>query len=434
MDLYVYFSKFVFLFLITIFTFNTFYENNQFWCIIVFHLLSFSILFSNNYNTLVFGFISLALIVILKLVSLYIYKNSDFVLWNMVLFLIDIGLVILYRIDSSLAIKQFGFIFIGSVFVFVFPFIYKKIKKPYLFKFFYLCFSIILILLPFIVGIEKHGATNWVNFNILNTNIGFQPSEFVKITFIFYLASSFRSKTASSFRNKTKITSLIFPTLITIFIIGILAYQRDFGGVLIFFVTYLVMFYITTSSKFLVFLAILLASLCSYFIYLKFPHIQVRIVAWSSPWSSPDHMGYQILSSYFAIGTYGFFGSGLTKGFPTFVPVVESDMIFSAICEEFGVLFGIFVICIFFTIFVRGILIALHCFKKFDTLLCAGFSSIIFFQSFLIIGGNIKLVPLTGVTLPFISYGGSSILSCIIIISVVQCTYTINEYNLKKEF
>jgi cell division protein FtsW (lipid II flippase) len=122
----------------------------------------------------------------------------------------------------------------------------------------------------------------------------------------------------------------------------------------------------------------------------------------------------------FAIGTWGLFGSGLTLGSPKFVPVVNSDFIFAAICEEFGGLFGLLLIGVFIMIFYRGVHISLRCSGAYTSLLASGFTSILAFQTFLILGGNVKLIPLTGVTLPFISAGGSSVIVCIAMIGIIQ--------------
>lgn len=134
----------------------------------------------------------------------------------------------------------------------------------------------------------------------------------------------------------------------------LLVLQKDLGSALIFFMTYMVMLYIATSNEFLFFLGMGAASVAAMGAYKLFSHVQVRVAAWRNPWADIDAGGYQIVSSLFAITTWGLFGSGLTKGMPKSIPVVESDMIFSAICEEFGVIFGAGIIGIFIMLLYRG--------------------------------------------------------------------------------
>jgi cell division protein FtsW (lipid II flippase) len=165
------------------------------------------------------------------------------------------------------------------------------------------------------------------------------------------------------------------------------------------------------------------ASGASYLAYKMLSHVQIRIAAWLNPWNDTFYRGHQILQSLFAIGTWGLLGSGLTRGSPGFVPVVKSDFIFSAICEEFGGIFGLATIGVYIMIFYRGVHVALRCRRPYHSLLAAGFVSILAFQTFLIIGGNIKFIPLTGVTLPFVSAGGSSAIVSIAMVGILQWMY-----------
>ena len=189
--------------------------------------------------------------------------------------------------------------------------------------------------------------------------------------------------------------------------------------------TFMVMLYIATSNEFLFLLGMGAASAAAAVAYRLFSHVRVRVAAWKDPWADIDHGGYQIVSSLFAITTYGLLGSGLTKGMPKSVPVVESDCIFAAICEEFGVLFGAGIICIFIMLLYRGIRITLDCNRRYYSLLAVGITVMLAFQAFVIIGGVIKFIPLTGVTLPLVSYGGTSVLVSLMMLGILQwvCVY-----------
>ena len=182
------------------------------------------------------------------------------------------------------------------------------------------------------------------------------------------------------------------------------------------------MLYISTGNAFLISGGFLLFSVACVISYKLFSHVRVRVESWLDPWSDIDAGGYQITQSLFAIGTGGFFGSGLTRGMEDSIPVIERDFIFSAICEEFGVLFAVGLIILVLLMFSRSIRICLQCKNKFLCLLGSSIAVIICFQSFLIIGGVIKLIPLTGVTLPFVSYGGSSMLVSFLMIAILQWT------------
>ena len=149
-------------------------------------------------------------------------------------------------------------------------------------------------------------------------------------------------------------------------------------------------------------------------------HIQVRVGVWLNPWDDALGKGYQITQSLFAIGSGGFFGSGIGLGSPEYIPEVHSDFIFSAICEEFGILGGVAVIMLYFILVYRGIRIAMKNNNVFYRCVAAGISALFGFQTFVILGGVIKLIPLTGITLPFISYGGSSLLISFAAVAVLE--------------
>ena len=149
-------------------------------------------------------------------------------------------------------------------------------------------------------------------------------------------------------------------------------------------------------------------------------HIQIRVHTWLDPWADVAGSGYQIYQSLFAIASGGFFGTGLGQGRPGYIPEVHSDFIFSAICEELGLFGGFAIILLFFIFTYRGIKIALKLPDGFDKCVATGITVMFGIQTFIIIGGVIKMIPLTGITLPFISYGGSSLLSSFISLGILQ--------------
>ncbi|MCL2699945.1 MAG: FtsW/RodA/SpoVE family cell cycle protein, partial [Defluviitaleaceae bacterium] len=400
----------------------------QRWTIALMIIIAFSILgWQPEYGAfdttvLATGAIALVFFIMTWTFSAIIYRDSCPLMWNCVLFLMGVGIIMLQRLDHETAVRQLMWFFLGfSMTLFIPPFI-KVVPKFEKLEPVYLAAGFGLLLSPLLFGLAQYGAMRWVNF----FGVTFQPSELVKFLLVFYLASVFRKK-------QTLISLLIPAGAVAVFVV-MLVLQRDLGGALIFFMTFMVMLYIATGNPFLFAGGFAAASVASVFAYRLFPHVRVRVTAWEDPFADIAGMGFQIAQSWFAIGSWGWAGSGLTLGIPTAIPVVESDFIFAAICEEFGGVFAVGFIAVILVIFYRGMHIALRAERRYYALLAAGFSSILAFQSFLILGGVIKLIPLTGVTLPFVSAGGSSVVVCLLMIGILQWIYSYYRYDEAEEY
>jgi cell division protein FtsW len=200
---------------------------------------------------------------------------------------------------------------------------------------------------------------------------------------------------------------------------GLLVFQKDLGSSLLFFAIFLVMLYLATSRLSFVLAGLALFSLGSYICYLIFPHVRDRVMIWIDPWTVSAHKGYQIAQSLIAIASGGVSGSGLGLGYPTLIPVSYSDFIFSAFAEELGFFGALSLIFIYLALLAAMIGVSLSLEDHFSKLMVAGLASIIGLQSFVIMAGVSKLVPMTGVTLPFVSYGGSSVLANFILVALV---------------
>ena len=192
------------------------------------------------------------------------------------------------------------------------------------------------------------------------------------------------------------------------------------GSALIFFVGYLVIVFFASRNYLYLLLGLLGGSGASILAYHIFSHVRVRVLAWLDPWSYIDNKGYQITQSLFAIGSGSWFGMGLYEGNPKAIPFVDADFIFSSICEELGVIFGILLIVIILSCFFTIMEISIRQCNDFYRLVCSGFGIVYIFQVFLTIGGGIKFIPLTGVTLPLVSYGGSSVMVTMLMFFVIQ--------------
>ena len=350
-----------------------------------------------------------------------VYKNSCRLLWNSTLFLMTVGLIMLQRLATwfpTLPRLQLTWFVVGFAAVLVIPFALKLVSKSEKLEILYLVAAGVLLLIPLFWGTEVYGARRvWEPIE----GLSFQPSELVKFILVFYLASVLHER-----KHWTK---LIVPAGATAVLVLLLVLATDLGGALIFFMTFTIMLYISTGN--LLFVGAGLASVAgaSVVAYNMFAHLRRRVVAWLDPFAHIDNEGFQIAHALFAMGTYGLMGAGLTRGAPERIPVVVSDFIFAAIAEEFGVIFAIGLIGIYILIFYRGCHIALRCAKPYYALLAAGFTGMLAFQTFLILGGVTRLIPLTGVTLPFVSYGGSSIVVSVMMIGILQWVYLYNRDN-----
>lgn len=369
------------------------------------------IITSTNEKRLLIIQISLVMLILLIITNFLkdnYLKNIDVVIANSINFLLCIGIVMLMRLNIDLAQKQVNWICI-SFMLGLLSILIMKTKLPFRkMNVLYLILCYLFLIAPFIFGVKTLGSLNWVRIY----GFSFQPSEIVKLIYVFYLASEFKGN--FSFKKLVNVSIIVFSFLL------ILVFQKDLGAALIYFIAYLILAYAYSSKEIIMISGLLVGYLGAYLSSKFFFHVQERIDAWMNPWDFIDTQGYQITQSLFAIIAGKWFGTGLNNGMPYKIPIVEKDFIFSAICEEFGNIFSIMLIAIYCIIVIRGINIALGISDKFYCFLALGISSLFGFQTFLIIGGVIRLIPMTGVTLPFISYGGSSIIINMTMMMIVQ--------------
>lgn len=363
-------------------------------------------------------------VILILALSLYqkVYKRiSKLLLCNM-LMLMSIGFIVLSRLSFDKAVKQVSFAAIALLICLAIPGIIQRFSWLRRFGWVYGVAGIIALLIVLFVGSTQYGATNWLEIR----NFTFQPSEFVKLLFIFSIASLFNEGT--DFKRICAVAVMAGATVI------ILVFQRDLGGALIFFVTFVFMVYIARQKSIYLLGGLFSGSVAAYVAYKLFGHVRVRVMAWQNPFLYIDKEGYQISQSLFAIGTGGWVGMGLNRGLPTDIPVVDSDFIFSAISEEFGALFAISIILIYLNIFINLINISLKQEDYFYRLLAFGCSTMLILQVFLSFGGVIKFIPSTGVTLPLISYGGSSMFATVIMFMIIQGIHIRGRLPASKEF
>lgn len=334
--------------------------------------------------------------------------NGDAMLFMLSNFLCGIGLIMIYRVDEELAYRQFIWITGGIAAFIVITFLFKYYGSLIRYYRFLGLISLLLLALTIIFGEEIGGSTNW----IVIAGHSFQPSEFVKI--LFCLAS------ASFLRGHKEQRDVVFYACFVFAVVLLLFIQKDLGTAIIFFLTGVVFVYTATGRILYPVIGLVVLITGAAVSYLMFGHVRVRFEAWLNPWMDVPGKSYQIVQSLFAIGAGGLFGSGLGLGHPEYIPAVATDLIFSIMVEEFGLLVGLAVIIIYLLIFVRAYLSAMSSDDNTRQLLLTGISSMLAFQTFIIIGGVTKFIPLTGVTLPFISYGGSSIVTSFCLLGIMN--------------
>ena len=386
---------------------------NQTSCMLLIHLDAFVVLFAVTEEVKYLFFYGAQLLYLLVVYIIYrlIYKKAERLVVNHMCMLLLIGFIVLARLDFDEAIRQFEIAALATVISAFVPALVRKMKALRRFTWFYGMAGVLALLVVLVLG----QATGGANLSFTIGSITFQPSEFVKLLFVFYVACMLYEST--SFRQVCVTTGMAALHVI------ILVLSTDLGAALIFFATYVIMLFVATGNLLYFAGGIGAGGLAGVAAAKLFSHVQVRIEAWKDPFANISGSGWQVAQALFAIGTGGWFGLGLFQGLPESIPVADSDFIFAVIAEELGVVFGICLILVCFSCFVMFLNIAMQIKDMFFKLIALGFGSMYGVQVFLNIGGVIKFIPSTGVTLPLVSYGGSSLLCTIIMFAVIQGLY-----------
>ena len=349
-----------------------------------------------------------------------ILPHSDVLLLPLVTLLTGLGLVMIFRLTynveekQGLAITQAIWILIGSGTMFLLVLFFRNYHRLFDYKYLLAAVAVFLIASTFTpLGYEVNGARLWVSLG----PVGFQPSEFARIALIIFFAgylAETRDLLAATSRTilGVQIPALKYfgpVALVWAASLGLLVFEKDLGSSLLFFAVPLLMLYAATGRIAYVLLGSVLFSVGSFLAFLLFDHVKVRVRAWLDPWAYPDTDGFQILQSIFNIADGGLLGTGLGAGFAQTIPEVETDFVFSAIASELGLLGATAVLLAFLAFVYRGTKIALLAEDDASKLLAFGLTAMFAIQTLVIVGGVTKAIPLTGITLPFVSYGGSSV-------------------------
>lgn len=383
----------------------------------LFHLNAYGVLFlsTKNLELLKFYLGQVVFFSVVQICYSTFYKRVSKLVVNNMCMLMCIGFVMLTRLSYKHAWKQFVIAIVSMAVTMLIPYFISRWKFVKSLTWMYALAGITMLGVVAVLGVVSHGAK--LSFSVAGITI--QPSEFIKIIFVFFVASMFYES--------TEFAQVVKATIVAALHVIILVISRDLGTGFIFFIAYMVMLYVATRKLYYFAGGMLCGALASVAAYFLFSHVRVRVVAWQDPLTVFEREGNQISNSLFAIGTGGWFGMGLNQGMPYKIPEVKQDFIFSAISEELGGIFAVCLILVCVSCFLMFLNIAMQIKDFFYKLVALGLGTIYGFQIFLSIGGDIKFIPSTGVTLPLVSYGGSSLLSTLIIFAIIQGLYLMRE-------
>ncbi len=379
----------------------------------LFSLSSFGLLAmqdSQNFNkeTALLGIIISAGVLFQFYLIYFLFPGIDEILLLMVNTLSIVGFVMLQRLTPELALRQVEWFAAGSIILMIILLFFPRVKGLKIISYPMMALGPLILFLVAFIGEESGGATSRLPVG----QFFIQPAELVKVIYVLVLADSLKNE--KTIREK----GLLF-LFVAASVLGVVL-QKDLGGALHYFLVFLFVYQISTNDWILTGFASGAGVLASIIAYKIFPHVRIRVEAWKNPWSDIEGRGWQVAQSLMAMGSGGLVGLGLGLGSPYIIPASRTDFIFAAICEEFGILVGGMVIGFYALIIIRSMHKASMAHNPEDMLLACGSAVSLAVQAFIIIGGVVKMIPLTGITLPFVSYGGSSMVASFALLGLIQ--------------
>lgn len=367
------------------------------------------------------GAVFLGLFGLVHVLRRLVAPHADPYLLPITALLSSLGILMIYRIDPQLARQQALWLVVGLVFFVFVLVVFRRYRRLADYKYLIGLGGIALLVLTMVAGREVYGARLWIRLG----PVGFQPPEFAKLLLVVFFAAYLDDVRELLTVSTRRFLGIALPPLrylaplLTLWGLGLLLmiFLKDLGTSLLFFCTLLALMYVATGRLLYVVVGLSLFAGGAVVLYHLFPHVQLRVDIWLDPWQDPLGRGYQVVQSLFAFAAGGIFGRGLGGGYllsasgNTIIPALETDFIFSAIGEELGFAGAVAIILLYLIFVQRGLGIAVRAQDDFTRLLATGLTAVFGLQTFLILGGVTKLIPLTGITLPFVSYGGSSIVA-----------------------
>jgi peptidoglycan glycosyltransferase len=353
----------------------------------------------------------------------WLAPNADPALLPVVFMLSGIGIAFVMRLAPSLASRQVLWLFVAIAAMLITLVLVRSIRKLGSYKYTLMLLGIVLLLLPIFIGTEKYGSKIWLTFG----DFSFQPGELAKVLIVLFLAGYLADNREMLSVGGRRVGSFTIPDLRTLtpllvmwaISLVIVVFQRDLGSALLFFGLFLVMVYVATGRWLYVFAGVGLAAVGGLAAFLMFEHVQTRIDIWLDPFADRYGSGAQLVQGLYSLADGGLFGTGIGRGMPELIPVVASDFIFDAIGEEMGLLGASGVLLLYVLFAVRGFTVAARANSDVAAFAAVGLTTAIVLQAFVIVGGVTRFTPLTGVTLPFMSQGGSSLLASFIIVGLL---------------
>ena len=387
--------------------------SRQLVCMFMLHFLANLLIVLNTKSEELILFYGMQVLFFVCYLSLskFFYKKISRLLLNNICMLLGTGFIILTRLNPDRAMRQFLIVVVSAVVTWIIPFIIDRVWQLVKLAWLYGILGVLILAFVCVAGNTSFGA----QLSLTVGGISVQPSEFVKISFVFFAA-------ARLYRS-TKFKDVVITTVIAALHVVILVLSRDLGSALIFFITYLFMLFVATSNWLYLGAGVMSGSAAAAAAYNLFSHVRRRVEAWRDPWADIDDKGYQVTQGLFAMGTGGWFGLGLYQGMPQKIPVVDKDFVFAAISEELGVIYALCLLFICVGCFMQFMIIAVKMQAMFYKLIAFGLGIMYITQVFLTVGGVVKFIPSTGVTLPFVSYGGSSVLATFVLFNIIQGLY-----------
>lgn len=345
--------------------------------------------------------------------------DADGTLLPLVAVLNGVGYVFIARLDADLAGLQAVWTGLGVAAFIATLAVVRRVRDLERYRYSFALLGVALLLMPLLPGIGRNirGARLWVSLGSLT----FQPGELAKVALAIFFAAYLVEKRELLAGATASARGRAFGPILLAWgaSLVVMTAEKDLGSSLLFFALFISMLWVATAQAMYLGLGLGLFTAGATFAYLTFGHVQTRVETWLDPWSRPETEGYQLVQAAYAFGSGGFAGTGPGLGSPGKIPAATTDFIFAAVGEELGLLGAAAVLVTFVLIVGAGLRIAMHADQPFETLLAVGLTTILAVQTFVIIGGVTRLVPLTGVTLPFMSYGGSSLVANYVLLALL---------------
>jgi len=381
-----------------------------------------------NRVSIIYGLVFVAIFLLLHVVERFFLPQADPFLLPIAALLAAIGLTEIFRIKPSLALMQGQWLLVGAGLFILTVLVVRDHMKLDHYRYLIGVVGLALLIVTIVVGTTVNGSKLWIHA----FGFSIQPSEFAKLAIVIFLAGYLDDKKVLLSVPDRHFLGVPFPApkylgpLLVMWVLSLamLVFMKDFGMALLFMSIFIALMYMATARVVYVVTGVGLFAVAGVISVYMVPHVHERFSVWLDPWAHALGSGYQLLQSLFTIADGGIFGAGFGRGFLLYggqplVPELQTDFIFTAVANEMGLIGAAGVILVYLLFVWRGFRIAVYAPDGFSKLLAAGLATAFALQTFIIIGGVTRLIPLTGITLPFLSYGGSSVTANLMLVALL---------------